>query len=212
MNCCGIGIGSVIGKAVIIGAIALGVAATHQQLKPIQTSLVVAPSPGPAPARKSDAPGTPKTPDTKPTDSFPIADVYKKPAGAAPSPADEPANLKAKGMITIQEAREIFDAGTAQWVDARTPEEYAKGRIGQDTFQIGPDSFYGGKIPDPVYVMSREQKVVVYCGGGSCDASLLVALRLREVGFKDVVVFKDGWDGWTKAGHPVIGSAAPANE
>ncbi len=211
MGCCGVGIGSIVGKAVILGAVALGIAATHQQLKPIQTSLVVTPSPEPKAPTSLQTPSTPSVPARSESNSFPVADVYKKPAEPAAAPPEDDAQLAAKGMISIKTARELFDAGTAQWVDARTPEEYAKGRIGQDTFQIGPDSFYGGKIPDPVYVMSREQKVIVYCGGGSCDASLLVALRLREVGFKDVVVFKDGWDGWTKAGHPVIGSAAPGN-
>jgi len=44
--------------------------------------------------------------------------------------------------------------------------------------------------------------IVVYCSGFGCEASHLVARRLKERGIP-AVVLAEGWPAWTDAGYPV---------
>jgi rhodanese-related sulfurtransferase len=50
--------------------------------------------------------------------------------------------------------------------------------------------------------------VVVYCGGGACRASLSVAGRLVELGYRNVRHYSGGKDEWTAAGLPLEGGRA----
>jgi len=50
--------------------------------------------------------------------------------------------------------------------------------------------------------LPKERTFVVYCEGGSCQSSLLVARRLHDEGFKDIRVMTGGWEEWKKAGLP----------
>ena len=44
--------------------------------------------------------------------------------------------------------------------------------------------------------------IVVYCSGYGCEASHLVARRLREKGIQ-AAILNEGWPAWTDAGYPV---------
>ena len=45
--------------------------------------------------------------------------------------------------------------------------------------------------------------VVVYCSGGDCEDSHMLAQKLYFVGFDNVLVYKDGFPDWQKRGLPV---------
>ncbi len=49
---------------------------------------------------------------------------------------------------------------------------------------------------------SRDQLVAVYCSSASCEDSQMVADALVKLGYRHVLVFKGGWDEWTKADLP----------
>ena len=44
--------------------------------------------------------------------------------------------------------------------------------------------------------------IVVYCSGYGCEASHIVARRLREKGIHTAIL-GEGWPAWTDAGYPV---------
>ncbi len=48
----------------------------------------------------------------------------------------------------------------------------------------------------------KNQPIVLYCPGGSCDDSELVQKGLVRLGYTQVVVFRGGWTAWTQAGLP----------
>jgi rhodanese-related sulfurtransferase len=50
---------------------------------------------------------------------------------------------------------------------------------------------------------SKDQPVVVYCSGGECHDSRLVASALLSLGFTQVRIFTGGWTAWTQAGEPI---------
>ena len=49
---------------------------------------------------------------------------------------------------------------------------------------------------------------VVYCAGFGCEASHLVAERLKAKGIH-VAILNEGWPAWTEAGYPVKGGKEP---
>jgi len=62
-----------------------------------------------------------------------------------------------------------------------------------------------------LFAEGRDQSapVVVYCSGGECEDSHMLAEKLYKVGFDDVLVYKDGFPDWQKRGLPVAKGDAP---
>ena len=54
-------------------------------------------------------------------------------------------------------------------------------------------------------VPSKDAPIVVYCANADCTASLEAARALEEKGYTNVVDFEDGYAGWRRAGHPLVG-------
>jgi rhodanese-related sulfurtransferase len=50
--------------------------------------------------------------------------------------------------------------------------------------------------------------IVIYCAGFGCEASHLVAARLRERGIA-AAILHEGWPAWTDAGYPTRKGEAP---
>lgn len=83
------------------------------------------------------------------------------------------------------------------WVDARSRAKFERGHIAgavllnEDEWDRLAPAFFDAWMPDKI--------VVVYCDGGSCDASHDVARRLRnDFKIENVHVLKGGWDAWPR--------------
>jgi len=200
------GFQSVLIQAVAVVGISVAAGVAHQAIKPISRSLAPA---VPAPAAATPAPTTPAPAPVASGTAPSTAAVTPAPAAQPPAASDPHSKYPAGTFVTLEQTRQLLETQAAEFVDARNADEYAAGAI-PGAFSIPPDAFAGGAIPEVLNFMAREKKVVVYCGGGSCDASMLVALRLQGMGFRDVVVFKDGYNGWTAAGLPTTAAPSPA--
>jgi rhodanese-related sulfurtransferase len=53
------------------------------------------------------------------------------------------------------------------------------------------------RIPD------LDSEIVVYCTSATCDSSVIVAERLIELGYRNVLHYRDGKTDWMKARLPV---------
>ena len=42
--------------------------------------------------------------------------------------------------------------------------------------------------------------VVLYCSGGDCEDSHMLAQKLFGAGFNNLLVYRDGWPDWVKRG------------
>jgi rhodanese-related sulfurtransferase len=84
-------------------------------------------------------------------------------------------------------------------VDALSPMSYALSRL-PGAINITPtwvDDRARRRIPD------LGTEVVVYCSGATCDASVEVARRLIELGYRSVRHFTEGKRAWIDAGLPL---------
>jgi rhodanese-related sulfurtransferase len=81
--------------------------------------------------------------------------------------------------------------------------EYAEGHIpgAFQFFHYRPQEF----LPTLLPVLLAAEKIVVYCGGGSCEDSEFAALMLAEMGIpkERLLVFAGGMKEWKAAGLPL---------
>lgn len=84
-------------------------------------------------------------------------------------------------------------------IDARSPEDYQKDHIGKAINIFAYEEDMNKYFQNLANIPFDEHKVIiVYCEGGTCDASHKVAMDLIRLGHKNVFVYPGGWEEWTK--------------
>jgi rhodanese-related sulfurtransferase len=124
-------------------------------------------------------------------------------AAVAPQPEPEKIGLN----LTLEQSKQLFDAGKF-FVDARHLEEYEKGHV-ENAFWMNAEHFLGGSVPEAINFLDPGDVLVVYCGGGACDASKNLVTLLQLRGFKQARIFEDGYPAWEKAGYPTATGKPP---
>lgn len=113
----------------------------------------------------------------------------------------EIADLGRPIQVQLPAVKKFFDARAAVIVDARPRDEYEAGHIPGALCLPYEEA---GFDPETLERFDPGGKpVIVYCGGGACELSTNLALRLVEAGKKKVLVFLGGWTAWEAAGYPV---------
>lgn len=83
-------------------------------------------------------------------------------------------------------------------IDARSPEDFAHGHIGKaiNIFAYNEDmnQYFSSLSSIP---MDKSNVIIVYCDGGTCEASHKVAMDLIRLGYKNVFVYSGGWEEWS---------------
>ena len=109
--------------------------------------------------------------------------------------------------ITPAQAFEYYEEGLAQFADARNFADYEESRI-PGAFHL-PFSAFGSGKPKALGELIPEVPTVVYCEGGDCESSLLVAQQLLILGFSELKLIESGFPGWIEAGYPIREGAEP---
>lgn len=107
--------------------------------------------------------------------------------------------------ISIPEALAFFNQGVP-FLDARHLEEYTAGHV-QNAFYLTADLLIEGKGQDVLSMLDPQSTVVVYCGGGMCDASKNLVNYLQAAGFTRCHIIHDGYPAWAAANHPTATGA-----
>lgn len=81
-------------------------------------------------------------------------------------------------------------------IDARAPEQYSKGRIGNavNIYPYLEETEYIQKLAS----VPENKIIIVYCDGGDCDLSHKVVADLVNFGHKKMMLYPGGWDEWSK--------------
>jgi len=103
-------------------------------------------------------------------------------------------------LITLAEAEDLWRTGEAAVIDARRPDLYGEGHVPGARSLPAPQA--EKRVPPDILALPRDGPLVVYCEGGDCQSSLLLAKRLHGEGFKDIRVMTGGWEAWVEAGLP----------
>jgi rhodanese-related sulfurtransferase len=137
--------------------------------------------------------------------SAPVALKYQSPqdrlaaelTGLIEAPAFRLADLD---TIGLDDFRTAVKSRGALILDARQESFYRAGHV-RGALNLSRQDFARDYTRlRPTLEASKDKPVVVYCSGGACHDSRLVASALVSLGFTNVKIFTGGWTVWTQAG------------
>lgn len=107
---------------------------------------------------------------------------------------DKKVNDNIEKTVTFEQMKKIINNSNFVIIDARSADDYAKGKIGNalNIFPYDEESNYFPKILS----LPRDKKIVIYCTGGNCDLSHHLAEDLMNFDFKNVFIYTGGWEEW----------------
>lgn len=108
-------------------------------------------------------------------------------------------------VVEAAAARVLLDKG-ALFLDARPVDFYNMGHI-PGALPLPEDDFDRAFARLEAILRSRFE-IVVYCSGYGCEASHIVARKLKGRGIP-ATILHEGWPAWTEAGYPVKVGEAP---
>lgn len=153
-----------------------------------------APPPAPAPPIPTPTPVEPAPVPAAPRPSAPKA---------APAIRFEWNPERPTREIDFPEAAEAFRQGFP-FLDARRSAEYAQGHI-RGALSI---SVWEGDADERLTRFDAaghplKSPVVIYCSGGDCQDSGLLAARLVGLGYRHLLIYRGGYPEWSAKGRPV---------
>ncbi|MFQ5430533.1 MAG: rhodanese-like domain-containing protein [Phycisphaerae bacterium] len=98
------------------------------------------------------------------------------------------------GFILIDDVLSALADGSARFIDAREARDYDEGHL-RGAIHLPSSAIY--KNIDNVFNLGvmADDRVIVYCGGGECEASHNVADELRRsFNFTNVLIYEKGWE------------------
>jgi rhodanese-related sulfurtransferase len=180
--------------------------------------VVSAPVTQTAPTSAGEAAGAPlKPPPATTTTTTTTAAPIEKPATQVPAPKPDIAKFtphpdKAYIEIAYADVAALHAAGVL-FLDARRTSVYEQGHVaGARSFSV-----WESDIDDKVNKLFNERSsetdqakpIVVYCSGGDCEDSHMLAQKLWGIQFNNVYVYKDGFPDWEKHGAAIHTGSTP---
>jgi rhodanese-related sulfurtransferase len=107
----------------------------------------------------------------------------------------------------------LLHAANVLFLDARRTSVYEQGHIpGARSYSV-----WESDIDDKVQklfgersdVAEQARPIVIYCSGGDCEDSHMLAQKLWGIQFNNIYVYKDGFPDWQQHGAPVHTGVAP---
>ncbi|MGH9459105.1 MAG: rhodanese-like domain-containing protein [Thermoanaerobaculia bacterium] len=138
------------------------------------------------------------------------AQPQAKPAPPRYTLADFPATPDTPAVEIDAEKVQALYALKVPFIDARRTDVYRQGHIaGARSMPVWESDiddrimqFYSEGYP-------QERPIVVYCSGGACEDSHMLAQKLWGIGYNNVLVYTDGYPDWVKRGLPAARREQP---
>ncbi|HUM03118.1 MAG TPA: rhodanese-like domain-containing protein [Thermoanaerobaculia bacterium] len=155
------------------------------------------PTPAPAKPRGAAAASAESAPSRKSPVSFSPASPAFDPVAAFPPHPDKP-----YVEISGEDAARLHAAGVP-FLDARRTSAFEEGHVAG----ARPVSVWESDVDEKVLALIGEQDgkkpLVLYCSGGDCEDSHLLAQKLWGAGFNNNLVYRDGFPDWVRRGGAV---------
>lgn len=183
------------------------------------------PAPATATTEQSPAPGNPPivvptttiTATTEPAPPVTTTTVAPTPKTVEqPKPVDlakfTPHPDKAYVEISGDDAVALHRAG-ALFLDARRSSVFEEGHIpgarSYSVWEADVDDKVNALLEERMDPAEQNKPIVIYCSGGACEDSHMLAQKLWGAQFNNVYVYKDGFPDWQKRSLPVRTGANP---
>lgn len=178
-----------------------------------------APPPAPLqPAAPAPAPPQPPAPPVAAAPAPPAPRKPPKPVAAAvpappPAPADTPFAPSPGQLVRDLASEPALEAFRRKlpFLDARRSADFEAGHVpGAWSVPIWEavaaariTEFEARANPSP------QSPIVIYCAGGDCEDSRLLAKKLVGLGYRNLLIYRDGFPDWVKQGRPQERGARP---
>ncbi|MDR3672351.1 MAG: rhodanese-like domain-containing protein [Holophaga sp.] len=164
-----------------------------------------------APAPPSPAP-PPPTPAARATPAAPAPAVIEK-AARAPRKPDAQFAPSPQEVIREISSPAAWDAFQLKipFLDARRSEEFAAGHVpGAWSIPIW-EANAAARITEFEARANPQSSapIAIYCSGGDCADSKLLAKRLVDLGYRNLLIYRDGFPDWLQRGRPKEQGARP---
>jgi len=153
------------------------------------------------------SPRTPKTGSTSGSSSMkqqiPVFAPLHQRALANP---DSMAALMAKKekseftIVTLEQVKRLLSEHRALFIDARGADEYEKGHI---KGALNIPYLEVDKHFEEIVNIPRDTLVVVYCHNPDCSVGRDLVSFMKQLEFRNLLVYDNGWDEWEKTGMPI---------
>lgn len=100
-------------------------------------------------------------------------------------------------LVDLKRMQSLVQDGTWLIIDARPELQYTAGHL-PGALSV-PRADMDSVFVDLQILLTKDQPVVVYCAGQSCDDSVAVATFLKQQGLDQVAVFEGGMTEWSEA-------------
>ncbi len=159
------------------------------------TTVPLAPAPLNLPALPAN--GEPPAANGTPQTQQPQQATQPAPPTQAAQPPAPPADPMDQLNISIAQAKALFDQNVI-FIDARPLHEYEAGHV-PNAFFLSTETYHGSEVLE---YLDPTSPMVIYCGGGACDASKNLVILLQQSGYMGGRIMHDGYPAWAAAGHP----------
>jgi rhodanese-related sulfurtransferase len=146
--------------------------------------------------------------------SAPLPIVYQTPeqrfdAELTTLVAAAPFKIAPAATVGLDQFHSAVDRKSALILDARPSVFFENGHV-PGALNLARDDFAKDyRRLTGVLQSAHDKPIIVYCSGGECHDSKLVANALLSLGFGNVSVFTGGWEAWSAAGLPASKGSEP---
>jgi rhodanese-related sulfurtransferase len=114
-----------------------------------------------------------------------------------------PFKIAPAATVRLEEFHSAVESKSALIFDARPSVFFDNGHV-PGALNLARDDFARDyRKMAGVLQSAHDKPIIVYCSGGDCHDSRMVANALLSLGFTNVRVFTGGWEEWSAAGLPV---------
>lgn len=110
-----------------------------------------------------------------------------------------PFKIAPAATVRLPEFRSAVETGSALILDARPSIFFEQGHVPGALNLARADFARDYRHLSPSLKFAADKPIIVYCSGGDCHDSRLVANALLSLGFSNVSVFTGGWEAWSAA-------------
>ncbi len=132
-----------------------------------------------------------------------IAPLHEKalanPESSAAAAGNQSSSKKIR-IISLDQFLRLMRTSKPVVIDGRDSASYLKGHV------KGARNVYGlavGDYFDRLVYIPRDTLIIVYCNNPDCHLGRMVVEFMTEIGFTNIYLYDDGWDGWEHARMPV---------
>lgn len=132
-----------------------------------------------------------------------VAHLTGDPSNASPAPvASTSGQAASPELIDLDRFHALTEDASNVVLDARPALFYQVGHV-PGARSLSRESFEANYAAlRPLLESRRQNTLAVYCAGGACEDSRLVATALLKLGYPHVVIYEGGWEEWQTASLP----------